>query len=56
MMGALAAGVALGRPWEETLVTGAAAGAVNFLRHGLGSGSRQAIEEVASEVELRPFA
>ncbi len=55
MMGALAAGLALGHPWEETLVTGAAAGAVNFLRHGLGSGSRPVIEEIAAEVELQPF-
>jgi 1-phosphofructokinase len=55
MMGALAAGMALGRPWEEMLLTGAAAGAVNFLRHGLGSGNRPVIEEVAAEVELRPF-
>ena len=55
MMGALAAGLALGRPWEQALVTAAAAGAVNFLRHGLGSGRRSVIEEVAAEVELRPI-
>lgn len=56
MMGALAAGLALGRPWEEAAVTAAAAGAVNFLRHGLGSGARSVIEEVAADVELRPFS
>jgi 1-phosphofructokinase len=55
MMGALAAGLALGRRWEPALVTAAAAGAVNFLRHGLGSGERSVIEAVAEEVELRPF-
>jgi 1-phosphofructokinase len=55
MMGALAAGLALGQAWDEVLVTAAAAGAVNFLRHGLGSGRRPVIEEVAGEVELRPF-
>jgi 1-phosphofructokinase len=55
MMGALAAGLALGRPWEETVLTAAAAGAVNFLRHGLGSGARPVIEEVATDVELRPY-
>ena len=38
MMGALAACMAAGVEWEETLRTGAAAGAANFLRHGLGSG------------------
>lgn len=56
MMGALAACLALGRPWEETLITAAAAGAVNFLRHGLGTGARPVIEEIAAQVELRPFA
>jgi 1-phosphofructokinase len=56
MMGALAAGIARGRPWEETLITAAAAGAVNFLRHGLGSGARPVIDEVAEKVKLRPLA
>lgn len=55
MMGALAGGLALGRPWEQALVTAAAAGAVNFLRHGLGTGARSVIEEIAAEVELRPL-
>ena len=55
MMGAIAAGLALGRPWEAAIVTAAAAGAVNFLRHGLGTGTRAAIEEVVAEVELRPY-
>ena len=55
MMGALAAGVALGRPWEDSVITAAAAGAVNFLRHGLGTGERSVIEQIATEVELRPF-
>lgn len=55
MMGALAAGIALARPWDETLITAAAAGAVNFLRRGLGTGRRQVIEEIADDVELRPL-
>jgi 1-phosphofructokinase len=55
MMGALAAGLALGRDWEETVITAAAAGAVNFLRHGLGSGARPVIEEIAADVERRPY-
>ena len=54
MMGGLAAGIALDRPLDEAAVTAAAAGAVNFLRHGLGSGSRAAVEELAARVELRP--
>lgn len=53
MMGALAATIAAGREWEDVLRTSAAAGAVNFLRHGLGTGSRAVIEELAPRVELR---
>ena len=53
MMGAIAASWAAGRDWRAALATGAAAGAVNFLRHGLGTGSRGVIEELAGQVELR---
>jgi 1-phosphofructokinase len=53
MMGALAACMATGREWEETLRIGAAAGAANFLRHGLGSAGRGVVEELAHRVELR---
>ncbi len=55
MMGALAACVAGGRGWEETLRIGAAAGAANFLHRGLGSGSRAVVEDLARRVELRPL-
>ena len=55
MMGALAACMAAGLGWEETLRTGAAAGAANFLRHGLGSGSREVVEDLAGKVALRPL-
>ncbi|MFL5902115.1 MAG: 1-phosphofructokinase family hexose kinase [Solirubrobacterales bacterium] len=55
MMGALAACMAAGVEWEEMLRTGAAAGAANFLRHGLGSGSRSVVEDLAQRVELRPL-
>jgi 1-phosphofructokinase len=55
MMGALAACIAAGLEWEETLRTGAAAGAANFLRHGLGSGSRGVVEDLARKVELQPL-
>ena len=55
MMGGLAACIAAGLDWEETLRTGAAAGAANFLRHGLGSGSRSVVEDLARRVELRPL-
>jgi 1-phosphofructokinase len=53
MMGALAACVSAGLGWEEALRIGAAAGAANFLRHGLGSSSRQVVEDLARKVELR---
>ena len=56
MMGGLAACLASGREWEQTLRLGAAAGAANFLRHGLGSGSRAVVEDLARQVELRPLS
>ena len=53
MMGAIAASLAHGGDLREALVLGAGAGAVNFLRHGLGTGSRREVEELAAEVRLR---
>lgn len=53
MMGALAATIAAGRDWEDVLRLSAAAGATNFLRHGLGTGARAVIEELAPRVQLR---
>jgi 1-phosphofructokinase len=55
MMGALAATIAAGRDWEDVLRLSAAAGATNFLRHGLGTGSRKVIEELAPRVQLQEF-
>ncbi len=52
MMGAIAACFAEGREWQEALVTGAAAGAANFLRHGLGTGASSVVEDLARRVEL----
>jgi 1-phosphofructokinase len=54
MMGALAACVAAGVNFEVSLRVGAAAGAANFLRHGLGSSSREVVEDLVGRVELRP--
>jgi 1-phosphofructokinase len=54
MMGAIAACMAAGREWEETLRIAAAAGAANFLRHGLGSADRSVVDDLARRVELRP--
>lgn len=53
MMGAIAAALSAGAGLEDAIVIGAGAGAVNFLRHGLGTGSRREVEELAREVELR---
>jgi 1-phosphofructokinase len=53
MVGALAAGLARGMELEDALRLGAAAGATNFLRHGLGTGSRAVVEDLVQRVELR---
>ncbi len=53
MMGALAAGRARGLDLRDALVLGAAAGTVNFLRHGLGSGQRGAVETMRDRVIVR---
>jgi 1-phosphofructokinase len=55
MMGGLAACMAAGIEWEETLRIGAAAGAANFLRQGLGSAGRSVVDDLARRVELRPL-
>jgi 1-phosphofructokinase len=55
MVGAIAAAWARGLGLRAALVLGAAAGAGNFLRHGLGTGRRAAVEELAERVRTRPF-
>lgn len=55
MVGALAAALARGFDWEQSLRISAAAGAANFLRHGLGSGSRDVVSDLVDRVELRPL-
>jgi 1-phosphofructokinase len=55
MMGAIAAGWARGLPLRESLVLGAAAGSTNFLRHGLGTGRRDVIEEMEQRIAIRPW-
>jgi 1-phosphofructokinase len=50
MMGAIAAGWAAGMDFRENVQRAAAAGAANFLRHGLGTGSRQVVEELTPRV------
>ena len=55
MTGAIAAAWARGLGLRDALVLGAAAGTGNFLRHGLGTGRRAAIEELAQRVMVRPL-
>lgn len=55
MMGALAASWAQGDSFERALKVGAGAGAANFLRRGLGSASRDVVEQMAARVELEPL-
>ena len=52
MVGALAAGLADGLEWEQVLRRGAAAGAANYLRHGLGTGARQVVQDLIDRVRL----
>jgi 1-phosphofructokinase len=54
MLGAIAATWSAGASFEQSLLTGAAAGAANFLRHGVGDASREVIEELTQRVTLEP--
>jgi 1-phosphofructokinase len=56
MTGALAGAWARGLPLREALVLGAAAGSANFLRQGLGTGSREIAEQLARRVVTRPLS
>ncbi|MGO9905017.1 MAG: PfkB family carbohydrate kinase [Solirubrobacteraceae bacterium] len=55
MMGAIAAGWARGLALREAIRLGAAAGSANFLRRGLGTGSREMVEELVPHVLTRPY-
>ena len=56
MTGAIAARLAAGASLPDAIRTGAAAGAANFLRHGLGTGDRDLVERLAARVGLQPAA
>ncbi len=55
MLGALAAVWASTEDLHAALVLGAAAGAANFLRRGIGRASREVVEELAAKVTLEPW-
>lgn len=54
MTGGLAAGLVRGEGLEQSLKLGAAAGALNATRHGLGTGHRDLIEQLARRIEIHP--
>ena len=56
MVAALAVSLAEGRSLEDALRVGAAAGALNATRHGLGTGTRVEIEQIARTVRLTELA
>jgi 1-phosphofructokinase len=55
MTAGIAAVLARGGDVREAVRTGAGAGALNVTRHGLGTGSAEAISEVAERVVLSPL-
>lgn len=55
MMGALTASWSQCESFEQAVRVGAAAGAANFLRHGLGSASRESVEQLIESVALEPL-
>lgn len=54
MTAGIAAGLARDFAIHDAIRLGAASGAPNVTRHGLASGSRDAIERLAERVELQP--
>jgi 1-phosphofructokinase len=53
MTAGIAAALARGDALDVALRYGAAAGALNVTRHGLGTGSREGVDRLARRVELR---
>jgi 1-phosphofructokinase len=55
MTAGVVAALAGGRPIREALQVGAACGALNVVRHGLGTGGARAVDTIAERVELRAW-
>lgn len=55
MTAGMVAALARGRPLRKALQIGAACGALNVVRHGLGTGGARAVDTLADRVELRPW-
>ncbi|WP_326548641.1 PfkB family carbohydrate kinase [Mycolicibacterium sp. ND9-15] len=55
MTAGIVAALASGRSLREALQIGAACGALNVVRHGLGTGGARAVETLAERVEVRQW-
>ena len=55
MTAGVAAVLARGGDLDQAVRTGAAAGALNVTRHGLGTGKAEAIQELLTRVRLEPL-
>ncbi len=55
MTAGIVAALAQGRPLRRALQVGAACGALNVVRHGLGTGGAEAVETLAERVDLRAW-
>lgn len=55
MTAGMVAALASGRSLREALQVGAVCGALNVVRHGLGTGGAQAVDTLAERVEVRPW-
>ncbi|MCV7193121.1 1-phosphofructokinase family hexose kinase [Mycolicibacterium brumae] len=55
MTAGMVAALACGQPIRYALQVGAACGALNVVRHGLGTGGAKAVAAIAQRVELRPW-
>jgi 1-phosphofructokinase len=53
---AIAASLAAGDDLRDAVKLGAAAGALNVTRHGLGTGDAEAIRRLSEQVEITPIA
>jgi 1-phosphofructokinase len=55
MVAGMAVSLGRGEDLEQALAFGAAAGAINATRHGLGTGGRRQVEKLARHVSLHPL-
>jgi 1-phosphofructokinase len=55
MTAGMVSALALGHPLRHALQVGAACGALNVVRHGLGTGGARAVETLAERVELHDW-